>query len=122
MAHIRTLIQSTLLLFTRGTKEQTTFFIAALPLEDQCALVTAVRTGEDHLHHDRFMVAGRNSLDYFTQEAPCNRYFHTGNGDPWFISPDKFPELLWKKRTRLAAYFAAFERCAKNSGISLDDF
>lgn len=98
-------------------------FLSNYDIEDQCALISALYIGRDHIDCNNF-TEGRD-MPYFTlgdQYNGYHRFFATGKSPNWMIEPTDFARIIFEKRNNLSQYFTAFIRCSEGSGYNIADF
>lgn len=91
-------------------------FLNQYSAADQAALISALYIGRDHIHDAQIRP------DYLPKSMAFDRFFHTGSAPNWDIPPADFAGILYKKNTMVATYYAAFIRCMRASGFSLNAF
>lgn len=88
-------------------------FLSTYGVDDQCALISALYIGRDHIHSSMF------NAEYFCND---NRFLHTGNHHKWNIIPAEFPRILYEREGSIIQYYDAFLRCAAGSKFNLGSF
>lgn len=115
MTHIVDLINSAkpYIPFNQNTA---TSFLGQYSIDDQCALISALYIGRDHIHNNTF------NPEMFDISESNARFSHTGCNPNWNIPPDHFPSILDEKNTNLHIYYDSFLRCAGGSNYDLSTF
>ncbi|MBB3303904.1 hypothetical protein FHW71_000407 [Enterobacter sp. Sphag1F] len=88
-------------------------------IDEQCALITAILIGRDHIKHNKFIEYDKETIGYFGPSRPFSRYLFTGHAPNWRIRPEEFASILSSKSDNINIYCEAFIRCAHNSGYDL---
>lgn len=83
---------------------------------DQCALISAMYIGRDHIHGNAI------TQEYVPQSIPFDRFFTTGDSSRWLIPPANFANILYEKNINVEKYFDAFLNAVMTSEYSLIDF
>jgi hypothetical protein len=91
-------------------------FLDNYDTSDQCALISALYIGRDHIHYAKL------DSEYFVVSEAESRFYHTGRSPKWAIDPSDFAHILYEKSDSLAVYFDAFIRCANGSNFDLARF
>lgn len=116
MTHISTLISNLRSAMPLNTQVAANNFLARYTTEDQCALISSMYIGRDHIHDTKIRA------DYIPEGIHFDRYFTTGSAPKWDIPPARFSQILYEKGLNLNAYYDAFERCCQNSAVNLAQF
>ena len=115
MTRVVSLIDSALTHIPFRSEDEVAKFLKPLDVSDQCALITAMYVGRDHIHDSKLN-------DDVLSLKSFNRYHVTGDETYWFIHPVEFARILYEKNSNLSDYFSAFLRCAEGSEVSLNNF
>lgn len=121
MTHIATLMKD-LLANLPHSQDDANHFLSKYSLDDQCALISAIYIGRDHIHYDHFIEESEETSAYFLPSDPYSRFFSTGNLSHWLIPPSDFAQIISEKANNLRTYFNAFIRCSQNSGYNMANF
>ncbi|EEV8402245.1 hypothetical protein EHV53_003643 [Escherichia coli] len=122
MTHINKLIND-LLSILPANESKIASFLSNYGIEDQCALISAIYIGRDHIHCNNF-TEGRDT-PYFTlgdQYNGYHRFFATGKSPNWIIDPADFARIIFEKQNNLSQYLTSFIRCSEGSGYNIADF
>lgn len=121
MSNINTLMNDLLLNLPR-TMNDAKIFLSKYSLDDQCALISAIYIGRDHIHYNTFIVESDETNAYFLPSDPYSRFFSTGKAPNWMIHPNDFAQIIYEKNSNLKTYFDAFTRCSNGSGYDMSSF
>lgn len=116
MTHINNLTSNLLNALPFTTEAEAETFLSEYSIDDQCAMISAMYIGRDHIHDDQIRD------DYIPQRIKFDRYFVTGDFSRWLIRPADFARIIYEKEHCLNTYLTAFSKCCSNSGIDLQQF
>lgn len=97
-------------------------FLSKYSIDDQCAIISVICIGRDHINHSQFIMSDEETIGYFGPSSPFSRYLFTGHGPSWRIRPEDFASMLSSKSDSIIMYCEAFIRCARNSHYDLHCF
>ena len=116
MTDVTTLIEAVLPHIPFSSKATAQSFLNQYSTEDQAALISALYIGRTHLEQHEF------DAQHLSGNIPFDRFYETGDGNPWIIPPEGFARILYEKDTNLKTYYDTFLECAAGSSFSLENF
>lgn len=121
MTHITILLED-LLKNIPANQDDANDFLSKYLVDDQCAIISAIYIGRDHISYNTFIEDSEETSAYFTPSYPYGRFYTTGNSPRWIIEPSDFARIIYEKASSLELYCTAFKRCSDNSGYDMSSF